>query len=348
MASEGFVRRQEHPSEPLMIYNYTAAAQYGRVWNDVTRQCRGLIVHSETGQLIARPFPKFYNYGEHEEGSLDVTAKAIVTDKLDGSLGILYPLSDGTHAVATRGSFTSEQAIHATEVWRSRYAMNWTPMSGITYLFEILYPSNRIVVDYGDRDDLVLLECLDTERGYPSLDYGWPGPKVETFPYATLADALAAPPRPNSEGFVVYLPSLAWDIRVKLKQEDYVALHRIVTGLNERTVWQHLMDDKPLSELIEPLPDEFHPWVREVAERLTGSVEVLADEARAVHDAIVALLPPDWTRKDYALQATKQRSELVPLLFLLLDGKDIQRRILYNLKPEAVSPAGRIYTEDVA
>ena len=46
---------------------------------------------------------------------------------------------------------------------------------------------------------------------------------------------------------------------IKIKQEDYVILHRIVTGLNERAVWEHLMTHNgDYSELLESVPDEFY------------------------------------------------------------------------------------------
>ena len=42
MMDQKYVRVQEHPSLPhLRIFNYTEHAQFDRVWNQVTRQCRG-------------------------------------------------------------------------------------------------------------------------------------------------------------------------------------------------------------------------------------------------------------------------------------------------------------------
>lgn len=67
---------------------------------------------------------------------------------------------------------------------------------------------------------------------------GWPGPVAERFPYPTFAAALAAPPRPGAEGLVVYIPRL--DERIKLKQADYVTLHRLIFGLTTRRVWERL------------------------------------------------------------------------------------------------------------
>src|SRR4051812_9325678 len=113
--TDGYIRVQHHPTLPLHIANYTEKAQYEHVWNDVTLNCRGLI-YDDNNRIVARPYPKFFNYGDTDNtGPLDLDASIIAVDKLDGSLGILYPTPDGP-AVATRGSFTSDQAVHATEL----------------------------------------------------------------------------------------------------------------------------------------------------------------------------------------------------------------------------------------
>ncbi|MFD7669071.1 RNA ligase [Streptomyces sp. NPDC059788] len=150
----GYVREQTHPTLPLRILNYTEKAQFEREWNEVTRQCRGLITDRQ-GRILTRPYARFFNYSEHPEGTFSLDEKVVVTDKLDGSLGILYPLPDDGYAIATRGSFASGQAVHATKSWQERYADTAQIKPGVTYLFEIIFPENRIVCDYGTLDDLV-------------------------------------------------------------------------------------------------------------------------------------------------------------------------------------------------
>jgi RNA ligase len=309
-----YVRRQAHPSLPLSILNYTEQAAYAGEWTPVTRQCRGLIYETRTLRVVARPFPKFFNYGEPNAPELDLDAPAVVTDKMDGSLGILYPSPPG-FSVATRGSFTSEQALHATKVWRDRYD-GWSPHDDLTYLFEIVFAANRVVCDYGETDDLFLLAILDTETHEPiPFDVSfYPGPRVQTYDYSTLAEALEAEPRPNAEGYVVYFPETS--DRVKIKQPDYVALHRILTGTNARHVYEfaavracseavtRLAEGRDAGKLwasfvgLDParveqlqaagdgwleaqgIPDEFYAWVR-------GVIDAVEEEAgQLVLDAI--------------------------------------------------------------
>lgn len=315
------IRSNDHPTLPLRLFNYTEIAQYQKAWNDVTRTCRGLIVHRETGEILARPFPKFFNHTEEQHPAFSPDEPVTVTDKMDGSLGITYPTAGGTLAIATRGSFTSDQAIHATAVLRTRYP-DWRPPAGWTALFEIVYPENRIVLDYGDVDDLVLLGAVNILSGISCSPAGlaWPGPRAFEFDFTSFAEALAAPPRRNSEGLVVHFRTS--DVRVKIKQDDYVALHRIVTGWNERTIWERLSSGEPLDLLIEGLPDEFHKWASDVARTLTEQHNLLLHQAQTLHAEILESMPKGWERKDYAIEASRFPA-VRPALFSLLDGKDV-------------------------
>jgi RNA ligase len=356
MLDEGYVRQQVHPTEPLAILNYTEKAAYDNVWNAVTLACRGLIWNTATGEIVARPFRKFFNHGQVGAPDLDLDAEVIVTDKQDGSLGILYPLPSGGHAIATRGSFASEQAIHATQVWNDRYAGRVTAPAGLTLLFEIVYPTNRIVCDYGDLDDLVLLGAVSIATGEscqpdPVLCGGWPGPVTETFAYTTLAEALAAESRPNAEGLVVHFVDA--DERLKVKYAEYVRLHRLVTGVTARTVWEHMVAGNPLNDLIEPLPDEFHDWVRNVAAGILARVEAEEYRLGEVYREVLARMPAGWSandragRKDFAMVAAAHPDKWA--LFNQLDGKDIYGELLKRAKPEPyLTPSGRTYTEDNA
>lgn len=380
MVVDGYVRVQQHPTQPLSILNYTEKAQYERVWNPVTRTCRGLIVEQGTDEIVARPFPKFFNHNEPAATGINLTERVTVTDKMDGSLGILYPLKSGGHAIATRGSFTSEQALHATNIWARRYAHRWTPNPSYTYLFEIIYPGNRIVVDYGDNDDLVLLGAvhIETGRSYSPdemVSHGWPGIVVDIFPYRTFSEALAAPPRPGMEGLVVHFRET--DQRVKIKQDDYVQLHRIITGFTARRLWercavhavrtaqpdvtvkriaqslkmdpkdvQGILDGGPdwLDKIREVAPEEFLEWIDSTVERLTWEAE---EVATVVQWEVVGLA--GLSRKEAARQIADYpfREAFRGMVFAALDGKPITAQAWLAVYPEHEKPY-RVGSEEAA
>ncbi|MEV4411094.1 RNA ligase [Catellatospora sp. NPDC049609] len=341
--ADGLVRAQVHPSLPLTIWNYTEKCTYANTWDVVTLACRGLITDA-SGTVLARPLVKFFNHGQPGAAEIGLDEPVVVTDKADGSLGIVYPTPDGP-AVATRGSFASDQARHATALLRERYA-GWTPPAGLTVLVEIIYPGNRIVVDYRGMNDLMLLGAVEIATGRshpPSAVPDWPGPVVETFAYPTFRDALAAPARAGREGLVVH--ALGSDSRVKLKYAEYVHLHRIVTGLSARAVWAALGEGATVAEIAEPLPDEFHPWVTDLATRLTTALAELEKRVAAAHDQILAGLPEGWSRKDYAMVAG--RHELRGYLFAHLDGKPYRRQLWEAVKPDGdETPHGRTFDDE--
>jgi RNA ligase len=368
----GWVRTQSHPTLPLKILNYTAQTQAERHWDHVTRQCRGLIVDARTGEIVARPFPKFFGY-DHLHDPLPLDAPAYVFDKLDGSLGVLYPTDDG-HAIATRGSFASPQAIHATRRWRGRLAHQAHIDPAFTYLFEIIYPGNRIVLDYGALDDLVLLGAVHNETGrfvLPGL-IDWPGRTAEQFTYRTLGEALSAPPRPNAEGFVIHLP--AQQLTVKLKQADYLALHAVLTKTTARTIWEYLAVNssqhliaKPkdwasllhldprraercltvgpdwLARMLDNVPDEFHAWVRHTITDLTTNQAALADELVTYAELARYVYGDD--RKAMAAEVGSHPEH--GLIFKLIDGADITAQLWVRVYPQAETP-WLVQEEDVA
>jgi len=161
---KGLVYKQVHPTLPLTIWNYTEKVQYEGLWDEITLQTRGLVTDDE-GNVVARPFKKFFNI---EEKKFTATEEFEVYEKMDGSLGILF-FYEGKWIVATRGSFTSDQAVKAQEILKSKYIVESIP-KGYTTLFEIIYPENRIVVDYGDEESLVVLGMTSRMSG-KEMDY---------------------------------------------------------------------------------------------------------------------------------------------------------------------------------
>lgn len=164
----GYVTERYHPEfGELAILNYTDKAQFDSHWNSVTKVTRGLIYNRKTGEVVARGLPKFFNYGdEAHTGQLDPDTPILgAYEKWDGSLGIRYRKPDGTFAIATRGSFMSVQALHATELLESDPSACVHPVDGVTDLFEIIFPENRIVVDYGGMDELIHLGRMHVESG---------------------------------------------------------------------------------------------------------------------------------------------------------------------------------------
>lgn len=344
---QGYIAVRTHPNGKTHLLNYTARAQYGRVWTHETKLCRGLIVSAhpldEDAVVIARPFAKFANAHEHGPdspfGELPVDQPFEVFEKLDGSLAIAYEL-DGAVSFATRGSFVSEQAQAATALWQRRFGDVVLPQ-GVTLLFEYVAPWNRIVVGY-DEEDLVLLGGIEIASGADAdlSGFAWPGRSARRFDgmaeLSELASHMRSQDTADAEGFVLRFvgddpakPSL----RAKVKYDEYLRLHRLVTGVSNVSIWEQLSNQLPLDELFERVPDEFHAFVTATVAELQEAHDDYVHKARALA-ATLAGLP----RKDAAAVILGQTEVPSGLVFAALDDKDVDLAAWRLVRPEHKVP----------
>jgi len=262
------VRKAIHPRLPLAIYNYSATVQWRDEWDDTLMQCRGLILDTDTGEVVARPMRKFFNYSDkkHDASTMKIEDCDIV-EKLDGSLGIFFKYKD-EWIFASRGSFVSTHAQRGMEMVKEKGLEKEKCLAGNTYLFEMIYPENRIVVNYGDRSDIILIAMVDT---YTSVDFSYESVVMEAellglaFPRIIESSdtykALQSKNIKNEEGYIIR--SRITGERVKLKFDDYIEIHSIRTRFSLRHVHQWFLAIDPLDpnpELpparLEYIPDE--------------------------------------------------------------------------------------------
>jgi len=322
MVNEKLVSVQKHPTAELFIYNYSPKVQYDKLWNEITLQTRGLILDGQMN-LVAKPFGKFFNLEEHQPNEIPETAFDVF-EKLDGSLGILYWLNDKPF-IATRGSFESEQSQHATEILYSKYSHTFERLNRkATYLFEIIYPKNRIVVDYGSMDDLVLLTAIEHETGKEFIeDVGFP--IVKRFDGINDLQHLKTLQKKNKEGFVVRFQN---GFRVKMKFDEYVRLHRIITGISNVAVWEYLKDNKPFDELISKVPDEFYDWLMQTANSIEMNYKLIFEDAQKRYRQL-------WNedKKTFALRVMDEAKDISAILFNMYNGKKVEPAIWKIVRP---------------
>lgn len=353
----GHVTRKPHPTDGLSIYTYAPVCQYGNLWTPVTTTCRGLIAEDDTGRIVAMPFPKVFVTGMHTgvhefAPPLPVGEPFEVFDKVDGSLIIVH-FYDGVWRAASKGSFISEQAQWAQQYLDRADLTRLNP--GLTYLAEAIYPGNRIVVDYGTRQDLVLLAAYRPADGieeplHAIADHWKPiGTVVRSWglhdDIADLEKAAASSldmygervKGTEEEGYIIRFAS---GRRAKIKLHAYLALHKLYTGTSERTVWEALAAGQDLGTLFDRVPDEFREWVNEVAGRLREQHVALRIEAMDAYERVTAGLPENCGRKEFALAVQQEPAGLRPALFFFLDerGDALHSWTWKQLRPASTKP----------
>lgn len=329
--AEGWLISQTHPTLPLTIYNYSQSTQYEAKWDEVTLSCRGLVM-DDKGSIVARPFKKFFNI---EEAKHTPTKDFEVYEKMDGSLGILF-MYGGEWIFASRGSFTSEQAIKGRELL-NKYDLDLLS-PGYTYLFEIIYPDNRIVVNYGETEDLILLGCNETTGSGEvdiHVDYyidNFNVVKKYNFEDYTEIQKLNWE---NSEGFIVRFTN---GDRCKIKFADYVKLHRVLTNCSSYDIWENLKEfDKLPEEMLKDVPDEFYDWVH----GMEGKLRKEFKHVEHLHMAhLSSILRYGLDRKEFALRVQKLEGVNQGLIFAMYNGKQdkVKQLIWKMIKPEYEKP----------
>ena len=340
---KGLVVRNDHPTLPISIYNYSRTCQYENKWDEITKSCRGLILDQE-GNVVAKGFDKFFNIEEHNPEEIP-NEPFEVFEKLDGSLGILF-WYQGKWIIATKGSFTSDQAVRAKEILKK---YNFEPIpKGYTTLVEIIYPENRIVCGYGDEESLVVLSMINNSSGkeldYTSLLYisdETRMPVVKKYDaindYKTLKSLISK----DREGYVIRFRN---GFRMKIKGEEYVRLHRILTGFSNVDIWEYLKDGKNIDELLDRVPDEFDKWVRTTIRDLRYGSYQLRERAGKLHDGFrygkFGDVDPEPTKKEFAEFVMKQEEVLHAIMFAMWNknNEKVDEIIWKLIKPKYSKP----------
>jgi RNA ligase len=331
------IRKQVHPTLPLTIWNYTQSAQYRNAWDEypILLHLRGLITENRSYDIIARPFKKFFNI---EENRHSPTKSFKIQEKMDGSLGICFWYNSAWH-MATRGSFTSDQAIKGRELL-NKYDAATGMIPGYTYLFEIIYPENRICVDYKGEEKLVVLGVIHTSSGkecnFKEMESeGFE--VVNEYPFTPDLQRLKMRIPNDKEGYVVVFEN---GDRCKIKGEEYCRLHRLMTNVTTYSVYDALLNNAPIESIVDELPDEMFEDVREFIDNV---LEKQTEIYKECYDNLITILSnhgnaaPHYHKKFVALDI--QQTKYPKYAFSLLndttpDHIKTKLLILKGLKPK--------------
>lgn len=331
---KGLIKRQVSPCNRLVLFDYTEKCQYERAWDNVTLNARGTVYELSTGKIVGQAFGKFFGYGELPEPKQKELLNSLhfnIDEKMDGSMILLY-YYDGEWRTNTRGSFTSDQAIKAKELL-SNYNTD-TLDTNCTYILEVIYPENRIVVDYQGEEKLVLLAIFDLTHGERSIDssiHDFPKPK--RFNFQSIHEVLdhLKDLTYNEEGYVVRFSN---GTRVKFKGDEYVKMHRIVTGISPLVLWESMCNGKVPKDLLISIPEEFRSIYEDMSKDLERNYKLVKDEVENSFKSIYSLFGNN--RKEIGLFLAKNDILYSKMIFpRLLEKYDkLDQMIMKEIRPK--------------
>ena len=340
----GYLNRKQHPVyENLYLYNYNQKTTFERYWNLYTLSCRGLVIDTKAKKIIALPFAKFFNYRELENTRYYQLSTAInnrnfdVYEKLDGSLAIGFVYNEQIHW-CTRGSFESEQANYLNRYFRNNYTENELEdiafdYTNMTLLAEVIYPDNKIVVDYGGKHRMPLLAIIRNKDGkflpYADVCHEASLLKVECVKkyshYASLHEIVkeSSTWTHNTEGVVIVYDN---GKRIKVKGEQYLTVHKLLYSASVKSKVQ-AWKDGTTKELLMGIPEEFRKDYEDLIKLLNLKLE---NFIKTINKYYKEILLRELPRKNI-FGVCQKYYNLNPfetsLIFKLLDGEDITESV---------------------
>lgn len=294
------------------------------------RECRG-IIFNKNGDIIRRPYHKFFNVNEREESSLDTLSLSdqnyIIMTKEDGSMLSPFMLSDdllvwGTKKGSTEVSSKANNFLNLNPNYM-RFAFD-VINDGMTPIFEFCSRSQRIVLDYPD-ESLILTGIRNIHSGeymrYDDMinlsqDYGINLVHCHDMQDMSLNEIhRIAKDLVDTEGFVIRFHD---GHSVKAKGDWYVAIHKAKEAiLWDRNIVQLILDGK-LDDVKSHLDANEKNRLNEFEFGIVGSISQKTN--------FVMSNLPDWkklSRKEFAIGPAQKLDKYIKDICFNLFDKDL-------------------------
>ena len=302
----------------------------------IRRECRGLIFDAE-GNLMSRPFHKFFNVNERDETqshAVDMSQPHVIMEKMDGSM-IRPILVDGYLRLATKMGVThvamqAEEWLAAQDPALKAWLRKCVE-EGVTPIFEWISPFNQIVLAY-EEADLVYLGTRDNATGTYVMDKSCPFPSVPQ--YGSLELGLndyiyIARKQESREGDIIRFNS---GHMLKIKNDWYVRIHKTVDRIVFDRNIVNLIINEEVDDVVPMLP-------RVQADRVRDFELRFWDAFKSTEDALSMLYLA--AKNDYNNDRKRIALEMVPTLenktdaqfiFRMLDGGNVRDLLLQHVE----------------
>ena len=177
----------------------------------------------------------------------------------------------------TRGSFCSDQALRAEQIFKMKY-IDEDVNKECTYCFEIIYPQNKIVVDYGGVEDLFLLSITHTKTG-KNVNINQAGfNTVEKIDINGICYTEWVKHNvDNEEGYVMRF--ITDNLRVKIKFDNYVEKHKR-NSISAEAIRVRMKKMEPIN--LDIIPDECYGEVKEIIDEMSVLFKMKENEVSMI------------------------------------------------------------------
>lgn len=271
-----------HPKDNRVILNYSQIDSPKS--NPVVRECRALTLDKNNFQLIARGFPRFFNYGEYPENDKAFRwENSIMQEKLDGSLITCFYWNNDWH-IQTRASFGYGEINGITwyklfelalPLWKTK--LESFRHGRLTYVFELCSRYNKVVRDYPNPVvSLLTMYDDDWELQPETVDVyadklGLNRPKLYQASCFEEVQNIIESISENDKTFEGFVLRDEHGIRIKFKAKSYILLHRLVNNGNG------FLPKNLVPLILMGEADELRAYWKEQEDKIDDIEDILAD-----------------------------------------------------------------------
>lgn len=333
---------KDYPEANLIVLNYN---QIETPKNQMTSECRGLILNSTTFDVVSRSFDRFYNLGEQPETQIHLDIKkAVVFDKIDGSVIKVYYYRNKWE-ISTRGTAFADSDINGFGITFREIVLSALGMTeeefqieaentfnkDSTYIFEVTSMENRVVTHYIGRS-LWFLAARNNKTGeYVTPEKMLANVKtVPSYKFETLQDCVeTAKNLPNLlEGYVIYQDGVPV---CKVKSPAYLAVHAIKgEGLTPKRIMSLVLMNEQ-HEYLTYFPEDsnaFDPYVAALSNLLTD-IKLLHTRTEHITDQKeFALNVKNYCYSSVLFTSRKLKEDVVSVFHKMLESQ--KQNILTN------------------
>lgn len=253
-------------------------------WTLLMREMRGIVIDYRDWKIVSRPYPKFFNLAYDLEsaedpeayiGNLPQNERVLATEKKDGVLIIVSNYKNKL-LVHTAGSFKNDYITIAKSLLTKEQKKVIKKFPNFTFLFELIAPETRVVIDYGTEKSLYLTGVRNILTGelytHDSPNYTFFSQFFKTLPIITFKNiktaARIAKESTNSriEGYVLKFPSTGKLIKLKTEYyfRRYIAQRKLgIPGLYRLYCYNKTKFEERLNSVTD---EEFKDYIIKVKE----------------------------------------------------------------------------------
>lgn len=340
-------------NNPAGFTNIFYVLQSENTFGGLRSNLRGTTFDTQSGKIISLPLHKFFNVGQcaNTQWELLCNKRAKVYEKLDGSMIHVFMFDDKLW-FATKGGVDSDQAKYAMKIAERNNelvdAITKDIYDGFTPIFELVGPSNKIVVRYKYDELRYLISRNRVDGSYrKSVSFDGILGKAKEM-QLTLAEAYNGIDNlENAEGYVCVMEDGMW---VKMKSKWYLERHRMFDIWNgPRWKLYGLALDNKLDEIFQVSDDDQKQELKIIEENVVQDYEGLYQNIVSIGSSIIRKNFPNGIdllckeqRKTFALCAKKYKEHFSLLMLFYVNDEDkfdgaIRKCLLEQYRERALS-----------